>query len=304
MRVVLFFIDGIGLGDDSIKNPFYSGPLCRIQQLLEGNRLTESAVGFNGRCASLAGLDASLGVAGLPQSATGQAAIFTGVNAPRLIGSHLRGFPNRKLRNLLRDEGMFRRFRNAGYRCAFANAYRPEFFNLLKQKLPGERYSCSTLITYYGGLRFRNLDDLHAGEALFMDIDNSLLIKMGFNLPLISPEEGGRRLAYICRKYDLTLFEFFLSDLAGHAGEKEEAERIILTLDRFIGAVYDSIDLNQTLLLVTSDHGNLENLAHRDHTENRVPALIIGPASTRNQLMSSLHDLTDILPALCDVLAG
>jgi hypothetical protein len=38
-------------------------------------------------------LDASLCVPGLPQSATGQAALLTGLNAPELMGRHIEGFP-------------------------------------------------------------------------------------------------------------------------------------------------------------------------------------------------------------------
>ena len=39
-----------------------------------------------------------LGIEGLPQSATGQTALFTGINAAQLLGRHLFGFPNQPFR--------------------------------------------------------------------------------------------------------------------------------------------------------------------------------------------------------------
>ncbi|MEW5783589.1 MAG: alkaline phosphatase family protein [Bacillota bacterium] len=294
MRVLLIFVDGVGLGDNSHLNPFYYSATPHLRKLFAGRPLVRETAGFSNHRVTLLGLDASLGVSGLPQSATGQAAIFTGNNAPCLIGSHLNGFPNQALRRLLAREGMFRHLKRFGCGCAFANAYRPGFFDLLRQGLPGQNYSCSTLITYYGGVPFRSLDDLREGRALYMDIDNSVLERMDCAVPLITAEEGGRRLAELSRSYDFTLFEYFLSDLAGHLGESEESTRVIKTLDSFLGTIAECIDPHETLMLVTSDHGNLEDLSHRDHTQNPVPALLIGSELLRDSLAPQLSNLTDI----------
>ena len=304
MRVLMFFIDGVALGQRKAENPFFTEPTPCLRKLLQGRPLVLASAGYRGDRASLVALDAVLGVAGLPQSATGQASIFTGQNAPRLLGTHLNGFPNQELRSLLAESGIFIRLRRRGYRCAFANAYRPDFFDLLRQGLPGNNYSCSTLITYYGGLTFRSLDDLREKQALFMDIDHTLLSQMEYGLPQITPETAGSRLAALSKEYDFTLFEYFLSDLAGHRGDIEEAARVVQTLDRFIGALTSSLDPAETLLIVTSDHGNLEDLAHREHTTTPVPALLIGSAAWRDRLMPRLHDLTDILPAILETLQG
>ncbi len=303
MRVLLIFIDGVGLGDATPDNPFILTETPCLRDLLQGNSFTKQTIGFAGERVSLQGLDATLGIEGLPQSATGQASIFTGNNAPRLIGAHLNGFPNPSLRQLLASQGVFRVLKNEGYRCCFANAYRPQFFDLLRQGLPGDIYSCSTLITHYGALPFYTLNDLQEGKALYMDITNNSLKQMGFQVAEISPEEGGRRLAAISRKFDFTLFEYFLSDLAGHLGEKENAARVVKTLDRFLGSVADTIDAADTLLIVTSDHGNLEDLTNKNHTDSLVPALLIGEVTLRASLALRLQDLTHILPAIRAALA-
>ncbi len=303
MRLLFIFIDGVGLGLEQPDNPFFTTETSGISSILGGRSLTASATGFCGTQASLCSLDATMGIPGLPQSATGQAAIFTGFNAPAYMGSHLNGFPDQKLRKLLASKGLFRQLKSSHCKVIFANAYRPPFFDLLRHGLTGNHYSCSTLITYYGGLPFFNLSDLVAGRALFMDITNEILQKMGFHVPLITPEEGAGRLLAISKNYDFTLFEYFLSDLAGHMADQSEARRVIQILDSFIGTLAANINFKDTILIIASDHGNLEDLSSRVHTLNKVPALLVGDHELRLLLQPELHDLTDLLPAFKKALA-
>ncbi|MBW6462831.1 MAG: hypothetical protein K0B84_01410 [Firmicutes bacterium] len=298
MRLLFIFIDGVGLGYDEPGNPFIITETPNITRILEGGRLTSSSAGFVGSEASLLELDASLGISGLPQSATGQASIFTGFNAPAFLGEHVNGFPNSKLRKLLAARGVFRQLKKKGYKVCFANAYRPPFFELLRRGLPGERYSCSTLVAYYGGLPFFSLDDLKERKALFMDITNDILLRMGCDVPGITPEEGALRMLEISKDFDFCLFEYFLSDLAGHMGEAKEAVRVISILDRFIGTITKNLNPEEELLLVSSDHGNIEDLTTRNHTMNKVPALLVGDYWLRKELQPGLSCLTDLLPAV------
>lgn len=302
MRVVVIFIDGMGLGELSPDNPLAFAETPSLTALLQGNALTREMEGFRDERASLCALDARLGVPGLPQSATGQASLFTGVNAPCHLGRHLNGFPNPPLRSLLEAEGFFAAFRKAGYSCAFINAYSPPFFKKIEQGPAGRRFSCSTLITYYAGLPFYNIDDLAAGDAIFMDLTNERLNKMGFAVPLITPEEAGKRLIDIASRFDFSLFEYFITDYAGHRADREEAARVIGILDRFFGAAVERLNPRETLLVITSDHGNIEDLTHGSHTLNPVPALMIGAESVRRQIEPLLHDLTDLKGALEQVL--
>ena len=303
MRVLLIFIDGVGLGDPLPVNPFFFTETPSLQALLQGGPLCRGSAGLHDQRATLQALDACLGVNGLPQSATGQATIFSGVNAPRCLGAHLNGFPNRALREMLAEKGIFKQLKQQGYSCTFANAYRPPFFELLPLGLPGLHYSCSTLVTYYGDLPFHSLEQLREGKALYMDIDHTLLGQMEENIEQITPEEGGQRLAGICEGYDFTLFEYFLSDLAGHSADYAQAGRVVETLDRFIGSAARLLNPQETLLMVTSDHGNLEDLRHSEHTENPVPALLVGDEGLRRAIAPGMRDLTHILPAVQAALA-
>ncbi|MGB4617595.1 MAG: peptidase [Dethiobacteria bacterium] len=303
MRVLLIFIDGVGLGGAGPNNPFSFAPTPQLEKLLSGKPLTREAVGLSNEKATLLGLDPLLGVPGLPQSATGQTSLFTGENAPRLLGGHLKGFPISPLKELLRRRGIFSQLRGLGCRCAFINAYRPVFFDLLARGLPGDHYSCSTWLTYYGGLSFRDLEALRRGEALYMDITNETLAQMGFDVPRISPEEGGARLARLAGDYHFCLFEYFLTDLVGHSGDREQAARVVDILDRFLGALLAEIDLQNILVIVVSDHGNLEELDHSEHTANPVPGLLAGSPELRRRLAGRLKDLTHIVPAVKAALA-
>ncbi len=303
MSIILFFVDGVGLGERNENNPFFTGATPFISSLLAGGKMTKEAAGKDYKEASLLALDAGLGLAGLPQSATGQTALFTGINGAKFLGYHLNGLPNRILRNVLAEHGVFLQLQKKQLRGTFANAYRPDFFEELKGGLEGY-YSCSTLITYYGGLPFRSLDDLRRGEAVYMDINNTVLRRLGFDLPLITPQEAGRILLKISSRYDLTLFEHFLTDIAGHNRDKSFAAETIATLDAFLGAAVQGLPQGD-LLLLTSDHGNLEDLSKKGHTTNPVPALVVGNERGRLvDLLSQKGSITAVTPALLEQLSG
>ena len=296
MKVLFFFIDGVGLGKEVPANPFVFTATPGLNNILGGGDLTVERSGYTGPAATLTDLDSSLGLPGLPQSATGQTTIFTGVNAPAYLGRHASGFPGPGLRKLLACRGIFKKLKEKGYRVCFANAYRPPFFDQLRHGLKGERYSCSTLITYYGEVLFLSLEDINQGRALFMDITNDTLQRLGYNVDLISPETGAERLLQISTNYDFTLFEYFISDLAGHTRDRKESSRVISVLDRFIGTLAELNDHEKQLIIISSDHGNLEDLTTGAHTCNPVPGLLIGPADLRGYLAPSLGNLTDLLP--------
>ena len=72
MRVLYVFIDGVGYGPAGGQNPVCPEVCPTLCALMEG----------------AVRLDACLGVPGLPQSATGQATLYTGVNAAQVMGRH------------------------------------------------------------------------------------------------------------------------------------------------------------------------------------------------------------------------
>jgi bisphosphoglycerate-independent phosphoglycerate mutase (AlkP superfamily) len=97
------------------------------------------------------------------------------------------------------------------------------------------------------------------------------------------------------------LFEFFETDLAGH-GRVADPIGVVERLDRFLGGLLAGTDLAETLVVLTSDHGNLEDERTGGHTLNPVPGLLVG--AERGTMAARLRDLTDVVPATLDVLGN
>jgi len=290
VSVLLFFIDGLGIGTRGPHNPFDglddAAPLGIFQD--------ESPVlPFNGL---LAPTDACLGVEGRPQSASGQTTILTGVNAPASIGYHKQGFPNQALLDILREHSIFLQLKRAGINeITFANTYSEKFF----QERP-RWISATTAAVEAAGLRFNRLDDLRAGRAVFMDFTNAMLIERGESVDLRTPEEAGEVLAGIVAANKFTLYEYFITDKIGHAQDFEGAGRVLRALALFIRSLLAALDLRTTTVILTSDHGNIEDLSVRNHTLNPVPTIVWG--EHREEIAARIHSLADITPGIVDVL--
>src|SRR5512132_3991906 len=115
MRVLFIFLDGIGLGEnDPETNPFARAKMPNLNNLLEGRSLLKSAAPFHGERASLLAIDPAVGVSGLPQSATGQAILLTGINIPAELGYHYGPKPNPAVAAFLKEATLFSRFVKEG----------------------------------------------------------------------------------------------------------------------------------------------------------------------------------------------
>jgi bisphosphoglycerate-independent phosphoglycerate mutase (AlkP superfamily) len=76
------------------------------------------------------------------------------------------------------------------------------------------------------------------------------------------------------------------------------------SFDAVLGGMVDNWETREDLIVITSDHGNLEDLDQRGHTLNPVPALLIGPEELRCDFASGLEDLTDFAPAVVRTIFG
>ena len=290
MSVILFFVDGLGIGTRGAHNPFdgltEAAPLAVFQD-------EEPLIVFDGR---LVRTDACLGVEGRPQSASGQTTILTGINAPAKLGYHKQGFPNEALREIITEHSIFLQLKRAGVAPnIFANAYTPRFFDTRPRWV-----SATTVAVEAAGMYFLNLDDLRAGRAVFQDYTNEMLIERGLNIPRRTPEQAAEALAAIARKHRFTLYEYFITDKVGHAQDMSAARIVLVNLARLVRHLLSQLDLTRTTLLLTSDHGNIEDLSLRNHTLNPVPTLIWG--EHQEQLAARVHNLADITPAIFEVL--
>lgn len=298
MRFLFFFLDGVGLGEpDPATNPFALAEMPALKALLEGQALVRSSAPLHNGRVSLLPLDARLGVGGLPQSATGQATLLTGVNVPAALGYHYGPKPNPPTAAFLNDT-LFSRFMAAGLRAQFLNAYPPPYFQAVES---GRRiYSSIPQSAVHAGVRLRTAEDLFAGRAISADLTaQGWREHLGFpQAPSLSAGEAGRRMAELAREAEFSFFEYWLSDYAGHRQDMPASLEILHTLDQALAGLLSAWEDEEGLILITSDHGNLEDLSTRRHTGHPVPALIVGSPRLREAFTRDLKDLSQVAPAI------
>lgn len=309
-RILFVFIDGLGLGPDVAHNPLASLPLPNLAHVVGAPLVEpqfENAVQSSNGARLVARLDAVLGVDGVPQSGTGQTAIYSGRNAQRLAGRHVPALPGRRLRELLEAESIFRLREDDGRRptVAFANAFTSTYLERLEAG--GIRMSAAVAAARASGVRLRDEKDLEQGHAVSWDLTGA---HFGIPLPAlrlaprsdrwrassppsvtpIDPATAATRLLDLAGLCRLTIFETYLADLAGHGRFVIDAVDALGRLDSFLGVLVARRPSDVTVV-VTSDHGNVEDGSGSQHTRNKVPLLVFGPAASAFEGASRIIDV-------------
>lgn len=291
MHILFLFLDGVGLGaDDAEHNPLAAAHLPTLSGLLNGQRLLASTPRTESARALFIPTDANLGTAGLPQSATGQASIVTGLNVPQMVGEHYGPKPNAAVAEILRRESIFHTLKQNGRSAALLSGYPPRYFAGIKS---GKHlYSAVPLAVTSAGWPLMTIDEVRAGTAFGSEFTNAgwrTHLKIN-DVPVYEPAEAGQRLAEAARRYEFSFFEHWMTDYLGHRGTLAEAVNWLETLDAVLGGLLAAWKDADGLIVLTSDHGNLEDVSHRKHTRNAVPTLVIGQA--RHTFAEGLTDLT------------
>ncbi len=307
--LIFLFLDGVGIGsDDDRINPFsrLGSPLLPFHSPLIP---TSDAHPYR-----LKAIDASLNVAGIPQSGSGQTTLFTGISYPGLSGVHSGSYPTRSMRRILFEHNLLKQLIKAGHQARFFNAYpyhsqlfRPPHLALeadgslqFSQEFPAlfrRRISATTTMMLSIGQVAASEHDMGRKEALYQDFCNASLIRRGADVLPLSPAEAGTILGTAGRRQTgLILFEYFLSDQMGHRGQLDDAVTLLRDLESFIKAVIEVLDPGQHTLLICSDHGNIEEMNHRGHTRNPVPLWVWG--RDRDFISERVESIADLTPAL------
>lgn len=295
MRTLFVFLDGVGIGlPDRSLNPFLRADLPTLRDLL-GSIPTLAAprserTSGRAREAAAFPLDATLGTEGTPQSGTGQTSLLTGINAAERFGRHFGPWTPVRLRPLLESTNVLGRARDAGSRVAFANAY--------PRGWPGtrRRLAAPPLAAHASGLLTRHEDALASGTAVSSEIVNDGWIeRLGHrNLDRPSPATAGERLAAIASDHDLTFFAHYQTDIAGHRGGEAGSVEALETVDAFLGGILERLPPD-VLLVIASDHGNIEDLS-AGHTRNPALGVLAGPGA--GERAEALGSITDVAPHL------
>ena len=278
MKFIFLFIDGVGLREPATDNPItpeVCPALCRL--------FARHAVP----------IDACLAVDGLPQSATGQATMFTGVNAPIFMGRHCEGFPGPSLRKKIEEGNLFLSLKKRGKRVCFADAYLVED----AAELAARRFkSVTTVMALTTPEVIATADDLADDQAVMQDLTRETIQDRYPDIPVISPEDAASHLFALARVNDFTLYEFFQTDVAGHSMDYARACEVLRLYDRFLAALLRYVEAAGLTLVMTSDHGNIESIDEQGHTRNPVPFVVFGPKEA--EIRAAVKSLVDVTPAI------
>ncbi|MCY4067203.1 MAG: 2,3-bisphosphoglycerate-independent phosphoglycerate mutase, partial [Rhodospirillaceae bacterium] len=98
--------------------------------------------------------------------------------------------------------------------------------------------------------------------------------------------------------FDLIVVNYANTDMVGHTGDMAAAVRAVETVDACLGRLEAAVTAAGGALLVTSDHGNAEQMAdpatrqrHTAHTRNPVPILLAVGGAGRTLRNGSLADI-------------
>jgi hypothetical protein len=296
LHVVLLFLDGVGIGkNDANTNPFVRAHMPALTSLCGGKLPYTPFKRISSEQADVIAVNATLGVAGLPQSGTGQTTIFTGVNGAKKIGRHFGPYPPSVLWPILEKKNILLRLKAIGKSVVFANAFPRRFFEYVESGT--QRLTATTISCRYAGVPLLTVRELQKGEGVSADFICTQWKELGHpEIEPLSPAEAGRNLARIAMRHHFTLFEYWLTDHAGHSRNMETAVEVLERFDDFLSGFFELVNLENTLLMIVSDHGNIEDLSTKSHTRNRVPCILAG--KNRSIISDQINTLAHIAPAI------
>lgn len=106
-------------------------------------------------------------------------------------------------------------------------------------------------------------------------------------------------------KFDVIILNFANCDMVGHTGIIDAAIKAVETVDKCVGKIYQKLQENHGVLLLTADHGNADymltdnNETVTTHSLNPVPFII---TDTKYTFVKPLGKLADIAPTLLTML--
>lgn len=307
-KLIFLFFDGVGIGKKLQSNPFYVAKTDYLPFFNNG-------VLPDSDHTPIKAIDAQLGINGIPMSATGQTSLFTGVNVPAMIYGHRGSFPDKLMRKIIKEKNLFSLLKKNNITPRFINVFPGDAYLFSPEHIAigddGEFYlsplfrdqhkhpiSVTTCMMITNLMIPFDISDIFKEQAIFHDFSNQSLEGKGQNIPRFTPEKAAEIIYRTSRNYDLLLYEYFLTDFCGHGFDFNEYIELVMQLNRLVKHLISLLDKDNDTLLLTSDHGNLEDCTTQLHTNNPVPLLIWGYGSAG--LRDKIESLVDICPAVAD----
>ena len=109
------------------------------------------------------------------------------------------------------------------------------------------------------------------------------------------------------QKYDLIIINYANSDMVGHTGVIEAAEKAVEAVDKCVGRVVEAVKNTGSVLFICADHGNSDQMVDYTtgepftaHTTNPVPFILVN--YTDGIKLREGGRLADIAPTLLDIM--
>jgi hypothetical protein len=307
-RVIFIFVDGCGVGLEDAGNPFFLANSLNLPFWRGAMALRDGT--------PVKAIDATLGIPGAPQSASGQTALFCGVKAAALAHRHRNGYPDRHLRQVILKSNILSRLAAKMVPARYLNAYprHEELFTAEHVRIEPdgrlwfspafpERFkrmiSVTSCMLLASGQPPFGAADIWAEKAVYQDYSNRQLIEKGLVLPEFSPQKAAAIIHGASGRFAFLLYEYFQTDLYAHRRPLAENVGLIRDFDALIGTLLSLLDKERDTLLLTSDHGNLEDFHLRGHSRNPVPLIAWGKHG--KFLRSKIKSLSDVTPAILGI---
>jgi 2,3-bisphosphoglycerate-independent phosphoglycerate mutase len=304
-RLIFIFVDGCGVGRADAGNPFFLADSLNLPFWRGGMALADGT--------PVKAIDATLGIPGAPQSASGQTALFCGAKAAALTHRHRNGYPDRALRQVIVKTNLLSQLAEKGVTARFLNAYPiyNDFFSAENVRIqPDGRLwfspdfpehfkrmiSVTSCMLLASGQKPFGADAIQAGWALYQDYSNRQIIEKGLALPEFSPEKAAQVLHGASRRFVFILYEYFQTDLYAHRRSLDDCVSLVRGFDALVGALLSRLDNRTDTLVLTSDHGNLEDFHQRGHSRNPVPLIAWGRHG--DFLRRKVKCISDVAPAI------
>ncbi|MFB2539335.1 MULTISPECIES: 2,3-bisphosphoglycerate-independent phosphoglycerate mutase [unclassified Acinetobacter] len=107
-------------------------------------------------------------------------------------------------------------------------------------------------------------------------------------------------------EFDVFIINYANGDMVGHTGVFDAAVKAVETVDTCLGRVYDAVMKAGGHMLITADHGNVEQMqdyesgqVHTQHTTESVPFIYVGPTGGT---IAEGGILADVAPTLLSLM--
>jgi 2,3-bisphosphoglycerate-independent phosphoglycerate mutase len=108
-------------------------------------------------------------------------------------------------------------------------------------------------------------------------------------------------------KFDLLVVNYANTDMVGHTGSQEAAQKAVEAIDKNLKRLVGAVNEAGGVIFISADHGNSEQMhdhesgqAHTAHTTNPVPLIMAGKNCEKYKLDNGR--LCDIAPAILEIM--